>query len=227
LADVIYGSWDLAIIDRATFGAPQARLTERVGLAPTYQRKMWHLLSGLLRCAACGSGMSTFGADRPGRKRLRCSRAHENGICPKPETFYLDTVARTVLRSPRAELADPRLIAEYVRTCREERARFAGQRRRDHAAQERAGKLRREIDRLVEALRQPHRHSRRDRWRMQEACAEGKALTATLAEEPETVTVRRDTSRNGGIELISVLNAPIRPKGLPAWCGIGGSGGRI
>jgi site-specific DNA recombinase len=58
-----------------------------------------------------------------------------------------------VLQSLRAELADPRVQADYARTYHEERVRLAGQRRRDRAAQERrAGEPRREINRMVDHL---------------------------------------------------------------------------
>jgi site-specific DNA recombinase len=111
---------ELAIVDGATFDAAQARLTERIGIAPEYQRRPRHLLSGLLRCAGCGGGMSTFGADRSGRKLLRCTRTCESGDRPDPQTFYLETVERTVLEALRAELSDPSVITEYVRTYQDE-----------------------------------------------------------------------------------------------------------
>jgi hypothetical protein len=98
---------DLAIVDRATFDAAQARLAERAGIAPERQRRPRHLLSGLLRCASCGGGMSTFGADRSGRKRLRCTRTYESGDCPDPQTFYLETVERTVLEARAPSSATP------------------------------------------------------------------------------------------------------------------------
>jgi site-specific DNA recombinase len=128
---------DLAIVAPDIFEAAQARLAERAGVAPTYQRRARHLLSGLLRCAACGSGMSTFGADKSGRKRLRCSRARESGTCPDPKTFYLDTIENAVLGALRAELRDPILLAEYVKTYHEERARLAGGQRARRAGLER------------------------------------------------------------------------------------------
>jgi site-specific DNA recombinase len=270
---------DLAIVDDATFDAAQARLAERAGVAPERQRRPRHLLSGLLRCASCGSGMSTFGADRSGRKRLRCTRTYESGDCLDPQTFYLETVERTVLEALRAELSDPRVITEYVRTYQEERARLAGQQRRGRAAQERrAGELRREINRLVDHLAKGIGIPEEIGARMKEAHAEERAIKATLVEAPspvialhpgtlaryeaqladlqkalaaardhgnedimrrlggalrdlvQTVMIRRDPTRKGGIELTITgrLNALLGEKAFPHGCvRNGGSGGRI
>ncbi|WP_347340270.1 zinc ribbon domain-containing protein [Bradyrhizobium cytisi] len=52
------------------------------------------MLSGLLRCGSCGSGMATNGRDKSGRVRIRCSAATESGTCPDANTFYLDAVER-------------------------------------------------------------------------------------------------------------------------------------
>jgi site-specific DNA recombinase len=261
---------DLAIVTSDVFEAAQMRLAERAAIAPTYQRRARHLLSGLLRCAACGSGMSTFGADKSGRMRLRCSRARESGTCPAPRTFYLDTVENTVVSALRSELRDPRLIAEYVKTYHDERARLAGSERAARArAERRQGELRREIERLVDGLAKGIGDPEAIGVRMKQACAEERAISVTLAEAPtpvialhpgalsryesllarlqdaiskgiaagngayvdairdlvETVTVRRDDSRKGAIEvsiagrLNALLGEKAFPNGLRAVCG--------
>ncbi|MGJ5183043.1 MULTISPECIES: zinc ribbon domain-containing protein [unclassified Bradyrhizobium] len=83
------------------------------------------MLSGLLRCGACGSGLSTNGCDKSGRVRVRCSAAKESGTCPDAKTFYLDSIERAVLGGLRAEMRSPKVIAEYVTTYLEERKRLA------------------------------------------------------------------------------------------------------
>jgi hypothetical protein len=73
------------------------------------QNQLSPSLSGLLRCAACGAGMSTNGKDRGGRVRVRCPVRTESGSCPNPQTFQLDRIEAVVLR----ELQHPALTAEY------------------------------------------------------------------------------------------------------------------
>src|SRR5262245_7154115 len=95
---------DLAIVSPDVFEAAQKRADERSIGHSWKQRRARHLLSGLLRCAACGSGMSTKGKDKSGRVRIRCTAAAENGTCPDPATFYLDTVENAVIGGLKAEL---------------------------------------------------------------------------------------------------------------------------
>jgi DNA invertase Pin-like site-specific DNA recombinase len=70
---------DLAIVSRELFGAAQRRKEERGHTLPRLLRRPRHMLSGLLRCGACGGGLSTNGKDESGRIRIRCSAASENG----------------------------------------------------------------------------------------------------------------------------------------------------
>jgi hypothetical protein len=69
--------------------------------------------------------MATNGKDKSGRIRVRCSAANESGTCPDPKTFYLDVVEKAVLTGLTAEMRQPDVIAEYVRTYQEERQRLA------------------------------------------------------------------------------------------------------
>lgn len=223
-----------------------------------------------------------------GRRVSRLNPRTEWQTIPVPDLAIVDGAtfhsaqARLAERSGialRAELRDPRVIREYVRTYQEERARLAGQQRRDRAAQEhRAGELRREINRLVDHLAKGIGIPEEIGTRMKEACAEESAIKAVLAEAPspmialhpttltryeaqladlqkglaaardhgnedimrrlgcalrdliETVTVRRDPTRKGGIELIinGRLNSLLGEKAFPHGCvRNGGSGGRI
>jgi site-specific DNA recombinase len=144
---------DLAIVTPEIFEAAQLRKRERAHLAPAHQRRPKHILSGLLRCGACGSGMSVYGRDKAGRQRLRCSRAAESGSCPDPKTFYLDAVEDLALGTLRAELRAPDVIAEFVREYHAERRRLAAKGETDRTRmQRRLGELQREIDRLVDAV---------------------------------------------------------------------------
>ena len=61
-----------AIVDRAVFDAAQKRKADRSIGHPSQHRQPRHLLSGLLKCAACSAGMSAGGKDKSGRIRVRC-----------------------------------------------------------------------------------------------------------------------------------------------------------
>ena len=75
---------ELAIVPAELFEAAQSRIKARSDIAPTYLRKPKRPLSGLLRCGACGGGMSTYGKKKGEQKRVRCTRAAETGTCPDP-----------------------------------------------------------------------------------------------------------------------------------------------
>ncbi len=115
---------DFQIVGLETFKAVQALKHARSGTKPHAQRKSKHMLSGLLRCGSCGSGMTSAGSDKQG-VRVRCSRARESGDCPDPKTFYLATIEAAVLSGLRQELRKPDVIAEYVREYHTERKRLA------------------------------------------------------------------------------------------------------
>jgi DNA invertase Pin-like site-specific DNA recombinase len=147
----------LAIISPELFAAAQQRKGERSHGHPSHQRRPRRMLSGLLRCGSCGSGMATNGRDKSGRVRIRCSAATESGTCPDAKTFYLDTVESAVLSGLKAELHSPKVIAEYVRTYLEERKRLAASSNaKRQRLEQQLGQLNREIERLVDAIAKGH-----------------------------------------------------------------------
>jgi hypothetical protein len=97
---------DLRIVSQKLFDAAQCRKQERGKTHPNQQRRPRHMLSGLLRCGACGAG------------------ATESGMCRDAKTFYLATVESAVLAGLEAEMRHPSVIAEYVRTYHDERKRL-------------------------------------------------------------------------------------------------------
>ena len=258
---------ELAIVSRDLFHAAQQRKQARGCTHPNYQRRPRHILSGLLRCGACGSGMSTNGRDKSGRIRIRCSAATESGTCPDPKTFYLETVEKAVLSGLSAELRHPEVIAEYVKTYHEERKRLAAESdAKRMRLQRRLDEIRREIDRLVDGIAKGVGDPNDLGARMNVLSTERKTLSAEFEAEPppvnvlalhpavleryaeqlgklqdalakginagdsdgaeamrdlvETVTVFRDTSRPGGVEveiagrLTALLGAPAYPNGV-------------
>ncbi|NNK67163.1 MAG: recombinase family protein [Rhodobacteraceae bacterium] len=144
---------ELAILAPGVFEEAGRSKAERSFASPRDRRRPRHLLSGLLRCEACGAGMSTNGKDRSGRVRVRCSAHAESGSCPNPQTFYLDRIEEAVLSGLRTELRHPEVMAEYVRTYHEERMRLAagaviGRTR----IEKRLAAVERELARLVDAI---------------------------------------------------------------------------
>lgn len=144
---------ELAIVPREDFDAVQEMKKSLAGERPEKQKRAKHLLSGLLKCAACGSGMSATGKDKTGRTRIRCSRWIESRSCPDPHSFYLPEVEAAVIEALRAEMMSPRATAEYVRTYHEERQRLAA---RDNAERDaltrRLDRAAAELTRVVDAI---------------------------------------------------------------------------
>jgi site-specific DNA recombinase len=150
---VVHEAPELAIISKELFEAARARKLDRGKGHPQGKRRPKHLLSGLLKCPSCGGGLSTFGKDRNGRRRVRCSTHTESGSCSNSHTYYVDSIESAVLAGLRAELKSPALLTEYVKTYHEERAKLAaGNIQRRAAAERRLPEIEREIDRLVDAI---------------------------------------------------------------------------
>jgi site-specific DNA recombinase len=174
---------ELAIVPVELFEAAQWRLAERKDVAPPFQRKARRLLSGLLRCAACGSGMSTYGKEAGGRKRVRCTRDAESGTCPNPRTFYLDTIEASVLDALGDELRNPKRITEFVRIYHEERRGLAAKDSAQQAsAERRLGDVRREIARIVDGVSKGTLDPAIFGPRASELDAERKKIESTLSE---------------------------------------------
>jgi site-specific DNA recombinase len=114
----------LAIVDRETFDAVQARLADRAILLPAHRRQPKHLLSGLLKCGCCGAGMSVKDI-AAGRVRVHCTAAKEGGTCTNRKAVYLDKIEAPVLAGLKGLLSDPRAVAAYISSYNEERRRLA------------------------------------------------------------------------------------------------------
>jgi site-specific DNA recombinase len=142
-----------AIVTRETFDAVAARKAARSTGHPNKHRRPKRLLSGLLKCAACGGALIVAGRDGSGRTRLRCSKALESGTCPDPRTFYADVVEAAVLSGLRRELRAPEVVAEYARAYVEERRRLTARVTKDRTAIERRlAAAQRALDAAIRAL---------------------------------------------------------------------------
>lgn len=80
-----------AIVDLATWTAAQRPRVLRLRPAETY------LLSGLLRCPACGYAMQGTKSGR-GKRVYRCVRRHAGGLCPNPTSADARSVNEAVER---------------------------------------------------------------------------------------------------------------------------------
>src|SRR6516165_4020183 len=116
----------LRIVEQSVWEEAHALKTERSHLASHVKRRAPHLLSGLLRCGCCGSGMSVHDRDKTGKTRIRCSAVRESGSCSNRRIIYLRDIERLVLSGMAEELKDPQLIETYVRNYNSERERLAG-----------------------------------------------------------------------------------------------------
>lgn len=134
----------LRIIDDDLWRAVQDKLTpiEVTPVTRARMRRPTRPLSGLLRCSACGGGMSVKGKDRAGRTRIGCTRHTQSRSCPSPRTWYLDLVEDHVIGLLRAELEQPKLLDLYVREYNKARIEYA------RAQIGRRAKLQRSIDDL-------------------------------------------------------------------------------
>lgn len=115
----------LRIIDAETMAAVTAKLEGRKALTG-YRPRRPRMLSGLLRCAVCGSGMAIDGMTQ-GHPRIRCSAAKEAGTCNHSRKYPVEIIEQAVVDGLRAQLANPAAIAIFVEEYVAERRRLAAE----------------------------------------------------------------------------------------------------
>jgi site-specific DNA recombinase len=150
---------DLRIVDQELWESVQAerkrRTISRLGQAvisrPIISRGS-HLLSGLLRCGACG-GLMIFNKLSRGKRYVRCSSAHQRSTCAHRRSYQVDVIQDRAIQALKEQLTDP---AEYADKAKAYAAEYAEQRKR--ASSDRASKERQlqhvevKIARLVRAI---------------------------------------------------------------------------
>ena len=144
----------LRIVEQSVWEQARTLKTEKSHLPSHVKRRAPHLLSGLLRCGCCGSGMSVHDRDKTGKTRIRCSAVRESGSCSNRRIIYLRNIEKLVLSGMAEELKDPRLIEAFVRKYNGERERLAGDavatRKRLEAKRDRIeGERQRNIDLVI------------------------------------------------------------------------------
>lgn len=142
----------LAIVDAATWQAAQARKAERSVAGRGGPRLAPRLLSGLVKCGACGAGMVSIGKHR-GRVRLQCSARRESGACSNGARPYIDEIERTAVLGLRRRLAERGYFEAWLAEYNAERRRLARSNGAERGRLERrAGEIARELARAVDLL---------------------------------------------------------------------------
>ncbi len=143
---------DLRIVDQDIWDRARARQAESRARVTHFgqARRPVHLLSHLLKCGACGGGMSKRGASHYG-----CTNAYHKGaaFCTMRRTIRQDDLEETVLRAIRDRLADPALVeifcTEYTAHLNHLRGAKTGARA---GLEGELAKLKRKEARMVQAI---------------------------------------------------------------------------
>ncbi len=143
----------LRIVDPEVWERAQALKSSKAHNPKHEQRRPRRILSGLLRCGACGGGMSTHGRDRHGKLRVRCTAQAESGSCSSAKSFPLERIEAAVFDGMREHLRNPRLIEVYVRSYNAERERaLAETTSRRSTIEARLARLAARRDRMLDML---------------------------------------------------------------------------
>ena len=141
---------ELQIIDQALWDQAQTLKAHNTGQKPHNCRRPRRLLSGLMRCGACGGAYTVIGQERIG-----CAVHREKGMCSNSKTTTLAKIENRVLSGLKERLLDPELIAEFAREYQLEfnkRQRDAVRRNSRSVSELRAVEDR--IARIVDAIEQ-------------------------------------------------------------------------
>jgi site-specific DNA recombinase len=108
------------------------------------QRRVQHLLTGLLRCGSCGGGFAAVGRDY-----VACSAARKLGTCDQRKSIKRGVLEEAVLGLLRDRLMQPAAVAEFVSAYTSE---VNGQRGAETADRARLVSERAQIARKLEGL---------------------------------------------------------------------------
>ena len=116
---------------------------------PNWQhRRPKHLLSGLIKCAECGGGISLVS-----RVYYGCSTRRNKGTCQNHLTVRLDRLEEAVLLGLQERLLTPELTRAFVQEYTREINRLRAEASASHEGTEnRLATLHRQIDNIVDAV---------------------------------------------------------------------------
>lgn len=145
---IIHDAPDLRIIDDELWQTVN-EIKERKSHGPIiHARKPKSVFSGLIKCACCGASYTVFSTGR-----LVCAGNRERGDCDNKRTVTRAHIERRVLAALHKHLADPELIAEYVKVYHDERKKLQrANRSNTQQKQKQINALAKEIDRGVDLL---------------------------------------------------------------------------
>ncbi|WP_276120984.1 recombinase family protein [Pararhizobium qamdonense] len=142
----------LRIVNETLFQAVGLLKGSRAGPNAKALPKNKRILSGLLKCGACGGGLSIVGADRSG-PRVVCSTHKESRSCDNGGRYYVEKIEKQVIDTLRIQFADTAIIDAYVREYEAEKKRGEADRRKGRAHAEKALQDTKDaITRIVEKL---------------------------------------------------------------------------
>ena len=206
---------DLRIIPQDLWDAVKARQGKmtRDTRPETRRTDFWelqrprYLLSGLMKCGACGASYTKYGLHRFG-----CSAARDRATCTNHLTIHGEEIELAILAGLKERLMEPALFAEFAREFTAEmnrqRSALASEKRTLQGELERVTK---QIDKLVDAIIEGANalavNAKLNALEGQKAALENK-LTATPDAEPLLHPALATIYRNVVKELETLLRQP-------------------
>jgi site-specific DNA recombinase len=155
----------LAIVDREVFEAAQMRRGKRCQVRLSDRRRPRHMLSGVVRCGACGGNMIAA-SDR----RLTCSAHINKGTCDNRRTIKVEEVETRVLEALQLYLLERHVVEAVVEAYRLERERLAAERAKAVREVERElASIERQIARIIDYIATTDLDQRRTQFDRSEA----------------------------------------------------------
>jgi site-specific DNA recombinase len=112
------------------------------------RRRKTHLLTGLLRCGACGGGFAAVGKDY-----LACSASRKLGTCDQRQSLRRSVLEEAVLDLLRTRLMQPDAVAEFIAAFgREMNVQRGAEQAQQAKVEAEKATLRRKLDGLYDAI---------------------------------------------------------------------------
>ena len=138
----------MRIIDDRLFEKASALKAKKGSKHAVKSRKPRYILSGLTKCGCCGASYTIIS-----NNRLGCAGYRERGDCDNNRTITRRHIEERVLSALQTQLANPEMVAEYIRTYHEERKRLLKEARLDISSKEkRLRELTADIERIVDLM---------------------------------------------------------------------------
>lgn len=171
---------DLRIVDQDVWDRVHAGREVKEGWKPHQHRRAKRLLSGLLRCGACGGNIIQIGtADA----LWACSRFRNNAACSNGRSISNAKLEARVLEGLQKRLMDPELVRLFIKRFHKYVARAEAEQNTNRTKLERRlGEVTGKVDRLVTAFANGGREFDEIREVLTAAKAERAGLERELAE---------------------------------------------